>query len=123
MHDGDVRIGHLALSVSDAERSRRFYLDEIGLTGTSTREDWGYRLRLDGAFMLALIEGDPLPGDVVERVHFGCHLPNAESVHQLRRRLGQAGIPEVEWVEEDGYTSLKVQDPDGYVVELSWDIQ
>ena len=118
-----MRIGHLAISVSDADRSRRFYLDEIGLTATSTREDWGFRLRLDGGFMFALIEGDPLPADVAGRVHFGCDLPDAESLHRLRRRLVEAGIPEVEWVEEDGYTSLKVRDPDGYVVEFSWDIQ
>jgi hypothetical protein len=58
------------LSVSDVERSVRFYMDKIGLAGTVTVEDWGARLRLDDGFMMALIEGDPLPSDVVDRIHF-----------------------------------------------------
>jgi catechol 2,3-dioxygenase-like lactoylglutathione lyase family enzyme len=66
-----MRLRHLALSVSDVERSVRFYMDKIGLAGTVTVEDWGARLRLDDGFMMALIEGDPLPSDVVDRVHFG----------------------------------------------------
>ncbi len=98
-------------------------MDKIGLAGTATVEEWGVRLRLDDGFMMALIEGDPLPSDVVDRVHFGCHLANADSVSQVRARLSAAGVPEVDWAEEDGYTSVKVRDPDGYVVELSWDIQ
>ena len=118
-----MRIRHLALSVSDVERSERFYIDKIGLAGTVTVEDWGVRLRLDDGFMMALIEGDPLPSDVVDRIHFGCQLPDADCVTQLRARLRAAGVPEVDWVEEEGYSSLKVRDPDGYVVECSWDIQ
>lgn len=123
VHDCDMRIRHLALNVSDPQRSERFYMDKIGLVGTATVEEWGVRLRLDDGFMMALIEGDPLPSDVVDRVHFGCHLANADSVSQVRARLSAAGVPEVDWAEEDGYTSVKVRDPDGYVVELSWDIQ
>ena len=118
-----MRIGHLAINVTDSFRSSRFYLDELGLAGWATEEEWGVRVRLDGGFMFALIEGDPLPSGMQDRVHFGCDLPNAEAVHEVRARLRQAGIEEVEWVEEDGYTSLKVLDPDGYIVELSWDIQ
>jgi catechol 2,3-dioxygenase-like lactoylglutathione lyase family enzyme len=118
-----VRIGHLAINVRDADRSSRFYLDELGLEGTAIKEEWGVRLRLDGGFMFALIEGEPLPEKMQDRVHFGCDLVDADAVHQIRDRLRLAGIEEVEWVEEDGYTSLKVRDLDGYVVELSWDIQ
>jgi hypothetical protein len=56
-----MRIRHLALSVSDPQRSERFYMDKIGLAGTATVEEWGVRLRLDDGFMLALIEGAPIP--------------------------------------------------------------
>jgi catechol 2,3-dioxygenase-like lactoylglutathione lyase family enzyme len=118
-----MRVRHLALTVSDPQRSERFYMDRIGLAGTATAEEWGVRLRLSDGFMMALIEGDPLPPDVVDRIHFGCHLPDGDSVSQLRTRLAAAGVPEVEWTEEPGYTSMKIRDPDGYVVELSWDIQ
>src|SRR5215471_3510359 len=103
-----MRIRHLALNVRDARRSEQFYLDELGLAGTATVEEWGVRLRLADGFMLALIEGDPLPADVIDRVHFGCDLPDADAVHQLRARLQAADIPEVEFVEEPGYTSVKV---------------
>ena len=118
-----MHIRHLALNVADPRQSQQFYLDTIGLGGTAAVEDWGVRLRLDDGFMMALIEGHPLPTDVADRIHFGCHLPDSDSVSQLRARLAAAGVPEVEWTEEPGYTSVKVRDPDGYIVELSWDIQ
>ncbi|HEY7439398.1 MAG TPA: VOC family protein [Acidimicrobiia bacterium] len=118
-----MRIRHIALNVRDPQRSERFYLDEIGLAGTATVEEWGVRLRLDDGFMMALIEGEPLPSTVVDRVHFGCHLPDAESVHRVRARLSGGDVPEVDWTEEPGYCSVKVRDPDGYVVELAWDVQ
>jgi hypothetical protein len=44
-------------------------------------------------------------------------------VYALRQRLQGEGIKEVEWWEEPGFTSLKVADPDGYVVELLYDVQ
>jgi hypothetical protein len=73
--------------------------------------------------MVALIAGDPLPSTVVDRIHFGCHLPHADAVYAVRERLRAGGVPEVEWTEESGYCSVKVRDPDGYVVELAWDVQ
>jgi hypothetical protein len=30
-------------------------------------------------------------------------------------------VSEVEWSDEPGYVSVKVRDPDGYVVEIAWD--
>jgi catechol 2,3-dioxygenase-like lactoylglutathione lyase family enzyme len=118
-----MRIRHLALNVTDPARSERFYLDTLGLAGSATPEEWGVRLRLDDGFMLALIKDDPLPADVVDRVHFGCDLADAAAVGELRARLKAADVEEVEFVEEPGYCSVKVSDPDGYVVELAWDIQ
>lgn len=118
-----MRLTHLALNVRDPAASARFYLDVIGLKGSAKTEEWGERLRLDDGFMLALIAGPPLPGDVVDRVHFGVHLGSAEDVHEARARFLTEGLREVEWWEEEGYTSVKVADPDGYVVEVSWDVQ
>ena len=123
MHHSGVKLSHLALNVSDPAASSRFYLDTIGLAGTAVREEWGQRLRLEDGFMLALIEGAPLPSDVADRVHFGCHLPDEAAVRAARARLRAGGTEEVEWSEEPGYVSVKVRDPDGYVVEVSYDIQ
>ena len=118
-----MRLTHLALNVRDPERSARFYLDVVGLAGTAKAEEWGQRLRLEDGFMLALITGDPLPAEMTDRVHFGIHLGSADAVHTARARLLDAGCREVEWWEEEGYTSVKVADPDGYIVEVSWDVQ
>ena len=118
-----MRIRHLAINVRDPERSRRFYLETLGLEATADKEEWGYRVRMADGVMFALIEGDPPPPEYIDRVHFGCALPDPEAVHAVRERMRQAGVPEVEWWEEHGYTSVKVADPDGYVVELSYDVQ
>jgi catechol 2,3-dioxygenase-like lactoylglutathione lyase family enzyme len=115
-------IQHLGLTVRDPERSKDFYLTVIGLDAEARPKPWGYRLDLVDGFMLALIQGEPKSRDVAEAVHFGCTLEQPQEVHRLRERLRGAGAPEVEWEDSDGYTGVKVQDPDGYVVELSYDI-
>jgi len=120
-----VLLRHLALSVSDPHRSAAFYLHVIGLEGEAREESWGCRVMLSDGFMLALIEGDPLPNDVVGRVHFGCALASPGAARALRERLRDAGVREVEWEDaevEESYVGLKVADPDGYVVELSYDV-
>src|SRR3712207_7281232 len=39
-------------TVRDPERSRRFYLDVLGLEATADREEWGYRVRLADGMVL-----------------------------------------------------------------------
>ncbi|GAA4688010.1 hypothetical protein GCM10023215_24830 [Pseudonocardia yuanmonensis] len=114
-------LSHLALTVRDSERSCRFYLDTLGLDGTAIREKWGYRLRMSDGVMFALLDGEPPPPELLARIHFGCALPDPEAVHAARERLANEGVREVEWWDEPGYTSVKVADPDGYVVELSFE--
>lgn len=118
-----MRITHLALNVRDPERSRRFYVDVLGLEASADEEEWGYRVRVADGMTFALIHGEPPPPEFIDRIHFGSALPDAQAVHALRKRLREEGVEEVEWWEEEGYTSLKVADPDGYVVELSYDVQ
>jgi len=115
-------IRHLGITVRDARQSADFYLSVIGLDGEVRQTPWGFRLDLVDGFMLALIEGEPLPGDHAAAVHFGVTLEQPEEVHRVRDKLRQAGVPELEWEDADGYTGLKVQDPDGYVVEISYDV-
>ena len=114
-----MRLTHLALAVRDPEASARFYREVIGLSGRATAEDWGQRLDLDDGFTFALIAGDPLPSDVVGRVHFGATVGSPEDVHAIRARLRDAGVHEVEWVEEERFTSVEVADLDAYLVEIS----
>jgi hypothetical protein len=84
------------------------------------KEEWGYRVEMADGPMFALVEGEPPPPEVINRVHRGCDLPDPQAVEAVRNHLHQAGVQEIEWWEEPGFTSLKVADPDGYVVEFAF---
>ena len=114
-------IKHLGLTVRDPDRSRRFYLDAVGLDGTAYEEPWGFRVDLRDGFMLALIRGEPAGTELVRTVHFGAALSSAGAARELRDRLRDHGVPEIEWEDTDDYVGVKVGDPDGYVVELSYE--
>jgi catechol 2,3-dioxygenase len=114
-------ITHLGLTVRDPDRSRRFYLDVLGLDGTAYAEPWGFRVDLRDGFMLALIRGDPAGAELVRTVHFGAALSNAGAARELRDSLRSHGVPEIEWEDTDDYVGFKVGDPDGYVVEMAYE--
>jgi catechol 2,3-dioxygenase len=114
-------ITHLGLTVRDPDRSRRFYLDVLGLAGTAHAEPWGYRVDLRDGFMLALIRGEPAAAELLRTVHFGAALNSAGAAREVRGRLREHSVPEIEWEDTDDYVAVKVGDPDGYVVELSYD--
>ena len=54
-------------------------------------------------------------------MHFGVGLPDRAAVLALRDRLVADGIEIVESYDEPEYVSVKCRDPDGYVVEASWE--
>ena len=113
---------HLALAVSDRERSRRFYERYVGFGAEPAREYDGGVLMLYNAdgFSLAL-------GPTDEQIsfpsflHFGIHLPSPETVEEFRARLAADGVPILEEWNEPEYVSVKFRDPDGYVVEAAWE--
>ena len=113
---------HLALAVSDQQRSRHFYETYFGFDAEPARWYGGGVLMLhnrDG-FSLALGETDEairLP----TFLHFGIRLPTPGDVHAFRRRLADDGVPIVEEWDEPDYVSVKCRDPDGYVVEAAWE--
>lgn len=114
-------IRHLALNVREPHASRDFYLQTVGLDGAARDEPWGVRINLADGFMLALIDGEPIPAVATGAVHFGCRIATRDEARAVRDRLRRAGVPEIEWEDEGDYTGVKVQDPDGYVVELAYD--
>jgi catechol 2,3-dioxygenase-like lactoylglutathione lyase family enzyme len=120
-----VLVRHLALNVSDPRRSADFYLSTVGLDGEAHVEPWGVRVKFPDGFMLALIQGDPLPKDLADRVHFGCALETSALMRETRSRLLAAGVHEIEWEDaevEEGYVGVKIADPDGYVIEIYYDV-
>jgi catechol 2,3-dioxygenase-like lactoylglutathione lyase family enzyme len=113
---------HLALAVSDQERSRRFYEAYFGFDAEPPRryDDGVLMLYNRAGFALALGPTDEpirLPGFL----HFGVGLESPEAVHAFRERLAADGVAIVEEWDEPDYVSVKCRDPDGYVVEASWE--
>jgi catechol 2,3-dioxygenase-like lactoylglutathione lyase family enzyme len=111
---------HLALAVRDQERSRRFYERYLGFAAESVPRSDGVLMLHRGGFSLALgetAESIRLPGFL----HFGKGLESPEAVRAFRDGLAADGVEVVgEWEEPD-YVSVKFRDPDGYVVEVSWE--
>jgi catechol 2,3-dioxygenase-like lactoylglutathione lyase family enzyme len=54
-------------------------------------------------------------------MHFGAGLRNRAAVLALRDRLLADGVELVEQWDEPDYVSVKCRDPDGYIVEASWE--
>ena len=113
---------HLALAVTDQERSRRFYETYFGFDARPPRrydDDVLMLYNADG-FSLALGPTDEaihLP----RFLHFGIHVASPDEVLSFRERLRADGVPIVEEWEEPEYVSVKCRDPDGYVVEAAWE--
>jgi catechol 2,3-dioxygenase-like lactoylglutathione lyase family enzyme len=112
---------HLALAVSDQDRSRRFYERYFAFAAEPMpREDGVLILHNASGFSLALGETDE-PIRVPDFLHFGAGLPGPDEVRYFRDRFAADGVAIVgEWDERD-YVSVKFRDPDGYVVEVSWE--
>jgi catechol 2,3-dioxygenase-like lactoylglutathione lyase family enzyme len=121
---------HLAIPVSDQERSRRFY-ETFGFGARPARRyDDGVLMLYDAnGFALAL-------GLAEERIapptwmHFGVGmrdrdavraLRDRDAVRALRDRLAADGVELVEEWDEPDYVSVKCRDPDGYIVEAAWE--
>ncbi len=113
---------HLAISVADQERSRRFYETYFGFGARPARryDDGVLMLYDESGFALALgpaVEPPPRPA----WNHFGVALASASAVRELRDRLAADGVELVEQSDEPDYVSVKCRDPDGYVVEAAWE--
>jgi catechol 2,3-dioxygenase-like lactoylglutathione lyase family enzyme len=107
---------HLALKVSDQERARRFYETYCGFGAKPARryDDDTLMLYDDDGFALAL-------GVAAFEPHFGIGLPDPDAVREMGRRLQAHGVEIVEQSDEPDYVSVKCHDPDGHIVEFSWE--
>jgi catechol 2,3-dioxygenase-like lactoylglutathione lyase family enzyme len=113
---------HLALAVTDEPRSREFYERwfAFGVEPAQRMSDGVLMLYGPGDVSLALgpAEGPPtLPAFL----HFGFALDDPQAVRELRDAFEAAGVEIVEFWDEPDYVSVKVRDPDGYVVESAWE--
>jgi catechol 2,3-dioxygenase-like lactoylglutathione lyase family enzyme len=107
---------HVALAVSDPDRALHFYRDVVCVSGSIRAEDYGFVIDTNNGVAFTLFRGRRPSG--VGEFHIGMSLPHRQAVRDARARLRSLGISDRDWFDEPGYTSFKVVDPDGYLVEL-----
>jgi catechol 2,3-dioxygenase-like lactoylglutathione lyase family enzyme len=112
-----VPLNHVALTVSDRERSAAFYAEHFGMTQRLHDEEHLFILGSDDGSVLALSEGEP-PAGLPRTNHFGFQLADVNDVRQARERFRRAGVVETEWQDDGAMVRVQVSDPDGYRVEL-----
>jgi hypothetical protein len=91
----------------------------LGIEGDVREMADGFVITTPTHVNFTLLRGEP-PASMGD-FHVGVSLADADAVRTARRRLAALGLVEHEWCDEDDYISVKVLDPDGYVVEVSWD--
>ena len=111
-------LNHVALTVSDRERSAAFYGAHFGLTERVHEDPHLLILGSGDGSLLALSEGAPAAHSLPRTNHFGFQVGGADEVRAARERLRAAGVEETEWQEDHGFVRVQVADPDGYRVEL-----
>lgn len=110
-------LDHVALAVTDRERSAAFYGEHFGLTERVHDDEHLLILGAAEGGLLALSEA-PVPRDQPHSNHFGFRVAGGDEVRRARERFAAAGVVEAEWQDSHGFTRVQVFDPDGYRVEL-----
>ncbi len=112
-----ARLNHVALTVSDRERSAAFYGEHFGLTQRLHEDEHLFIVGSPDGSLLALSEG-AVAVDLPRTNHFGFQVVDPDEVRRARERLREAGVTETEWQDDGNFARVQVTDPDGYRVEL-----
>ena len=111
---------HIALRVSDIERSVKFYSDVFGCE-LMYREDSFAQVSTPGSNDIIVFEHEPkLAGQATGGIiHFGFRLVEPVDIETVREAVGSAGGRVKDYGEfEPGAPYLFFDDPDGYEVEV-----
>jgi len=112
-----VPLNHVALTVTDRERSAAFYGAHFEMTRRVHEDEHLLILGSPDGSLLALSEGE-VPAGLPRTNHFGFQVAGADEVRQARKSLRAAAVTETEWQEDGNFVRVQVADPDGYRVEL-----
>lgn len=112
-----MRLNHVALTVSERERSATFYGVHFGFNERVHDDEHLLILGSREGDLLALSEG-AVPQELPRTNHFGFQVADADEVRRARDRLREAGMPETEWQDEGGFARVQVADPDGYRIDV-----
>jgi len=110
-----MALRHIALKTRDLEKTRRFYVDHLGLREAFTHPGMVFLESAGGQDLLNFIEvRKPIDPDAGVLDHFGIHVAPRRFA-ALRKRLQAAGV---KVVGRRGRSSIYIEDPNGYTVEL-----
>ena len=122
------KLGHVNIFVRNAERSRDWYEDLLGLHTygfTPGRADF-MTSDLGNSHEIALVEvGDDAPGPQRRQVglnHMAWYMESLDDLKELYHRIKERGI-EIERVSDHGHAiGVYIHDPDGNGIEVSYEM-
>ena len=113
---------HVALAVSDENRSRAFYERYLGFDALPPkRYPDGVLMLFDGRGSALALGPAGEGGHLPEFLHFGYVLDGPDAARELTGRFERDGVALLEREDASDYVGCKVADPDGYVVEVFWE--
>jgi catechol 2,3-dioxygenase-like lactoylglutathione lyase family enzyme len=117
-----VKLNHLALAVRDQQRSIEFFAAYFGFDPSTAHPypDGVIIIRDAEGFALALGEAE-VPEYTSGFPHFGFDMDSPQAVRALRGRLAADDIELIEDEDTQTYVGFKCLDPDGHVIEVSWE--
>jgi catechol 2,3-dioxygenase len=121
------KLGHIVLKVGDAQKSKAFYTQALGLQVAYEDLQQGMVFLSFGTehHELALFQvasGDPPEATQLGLHHTAWQLGSFEELQAAYQELGQLGIPVEATTEHNVTRSIYFQDPDGNRVELYCDM-
>jgi len=120
----DTRIGHVHLTVSNLEKSLKFYRDLLGFEITTWYGNSAVFLSAGGYHHHIALNtwagkgATPPPGGHTGLYHFAILLPNRKELARVFKRLWETNYP-IEGASDHGVSeSVYLADPDGNGVEI-----
>jgi len=105
-------IGHVGLKVTDLETSVKFYRNILGLEGRPSER--GVARIPSGPDNVVLHE----KGQGISGFHFGFRVDSSSKVDEWQAWFRGRSMIIYDDVREEKYRSIKIKDPDGYLIEI-----
>lgn len=123
-----MHLGHVNIYVRNAERSRAWYEQVLGLHTYDFRPGWAAFMSADKdkSHEVALMQvGDDAPGPERGRVglnHMAWMMASLEDLKDAYRRLQELNVPIDRVVDHGLSLGIYLRDPDGNGVEISYEL-
>ena len=124
------KLGHVVIQVSDLERSMKFYTEILNFRVSDRSPEGAVFLTSVGdhhTVGLFPSKGKDAPTTVKDAVrlhHFAMEVESLDALFEAREFLKERGVPIVHEGRHrmGGHTSIEFLDPDGFQLELYWDM-